>query len=81
MVDHGGSDLRIDTGLIMLFNPIQHMRRAKLLRERAQNAPISRKRQYLAFAAFHEARARWLARNPNLSLRSQRQPEGKGTDL
>jgi hypothetical protein len=48
----------------MLFNPLQHQRRARLLRKRALGLPLKQKGKALKLAAFHQARAKALAANP-----------------
>jgi hypothetical protein len=58
----------------MLFNPLQHMKRAKLLRKKAQSLPHPKNMRALKLAGVHQARARHLAGNPE-PLVSPVQPE------
>jgi hypothetical protein len=52
--------------MIMLLNALQHMRRARLLRIRAQLAPRGQREKMLKRASLHAALARAQAENPDL---------------
>ena len=64
----------------MLFNPVQHQRRAKLLRQRAQSAPLAKKHRFLKRAGAHAALARAQAQDPNLLPQSKLKPENSTSE-
>jgi hypothetical protein len=64
----------------MLLNPLQHMRRAKLLRTRAQKWPKAKAMRAHKFAGVHQARARHLAANPE-PLVEPALPESQQSEL
>lgn len=55
-----------------MFSPLQHQRRAKLLRQRAQKWPQPKKARALKLAGVHQARAQYQPELPE-----QPKTEGK----
>jgi hypothetical protein len=65
----------------MLLNPLQQMRLARFLRQKARTVPLSEKGKYLQHAALWEALARAQAKKPTLSPRNQRPVRRKDPQL
>ena len=59
----------------MILTAFQHMNWAKLLRKKAQDAPLSKKEELLKRAGMHVALARLQARRPELAPRKKPKPE------
>ena len=65
----------------MRLNPLQQMRLARLLTQKAKTVPLTKKGKYLQHAALWVALARHQAKNPHLSPRNQQLRRRKDREL